>query len=100
MRYLITGHTGFKGSWLSLLLSIQGHKVSGISLKPENKSLYNQADLHDIFDRDLRCDIRNANEIKKIIESEQNLGQFQIICDCNNINQQWPPRNKLCHIFY
>ena len=68
MRYLITGHTGFKGSWLSLLLSIQGHKVSGISLKPENKSLYNQADLHDIFDRDLRCDIRNANEIKKIIE--------------------------------
>ncbi|MFZ9720587.1 MAG: NAD-dependent epimerase/dehydratase family protein, partial [Candidatus Nanopelagicaceae bacterium] len=34
MHILVTGHTGFKGSWLSLLLDSLGHKVSGISLDP------------------------------------------------------------------
>ena len=34
-RILITGHTGFKGSWLSLLLSKYGLNVSGLSLQPE-----------------------------------------------------------------
>ena len=31
---LITGHTGFKGAWLSLVLHSFGAKVHGISLKP------------------------------------------------------------------
>ena len=34
-RVLITGHTGFKGTWLSLYLSKLGAKVYGISLPPE-----------------------------------------------------------------
>ncbi|MDR1861691.1 MAG: CDP-glucose 4,6-dehydratase [Candidatus Ancillula sp.] len=34
MHYLVTGHTGFKGAWLCLMLLEQGHKVSGISLEP------------------------------------------------------------------
>ncbi|MFK5893971.1 MAG: CDP-glucose 4,6-dehydratase [Pseudomonadota bacterium] len=33
-RVLITGHTGFKGSWLSIWLHYLGAKVSGLSLKP------------------------------------------------------------------
>jgi CDP-glucose 4,6-dehydratase len=70
MHYLITGHTGFKGSWLSLILQMQGHTVSGISLKPLEKSLYNQAQLGGIFKNDLRLDIRNSkeliSEVKKI----------------------------------
>ena len=32
-KVLITGHTGFKGSWLSLILDQMGAKVYGISLK-------------------------------------------------------------------
>jgi len=36
-KILITGHTGFKGSWLSLYLNLLGSKVYGISLKPKNK---------------------------------------------------------------
>lgn len=32
-KVLITGHTGFKGSWLSLILSIFGAKIIGVSLK-------------------------------------------------------------------
>ena len=35
-RILVTGHTGFKGAWLSLILQRFGAKVYGISLKPED----------------------------------------------------------------
>jgi len=35
-KILITGHTGFKGAWLSLILLSMGAKVSGISLKPND----------------------------------------------------------------
>ena len=38
-RILVTGNTGFKGSWLSLLLELFGAEVFGYSLKPENNSL-------------------------------------------------------------
>ena len=41
MKFLITGHTGFKGSWLTFLLSELGHEVHGISLPPRPHSLYN-----------------------------------------------------------
>ena len=34
---LITGHTGFKGAWLSLVLHSFGAKVHGISLKPYDR---------------------------------------------------------------
>jgi CDP-glucose 4,6-dehydratase len=68
MHYLITGHTGFKGSWLSLMLEMQGHTVSGISLDPAEKSLFIQADLASIFKNDLRIDIRNGDAIKKAFE--------------------------------
>ena len=68
MHYLITGHTGFKGSWLSLMLQMQGHVVSGIALDPPTKSLFNQTDLSKIFKHDLRLDIRNRDGIKQAVE--------------------------------
>ena len=41
-KVFITGHTGFKGSWLSFTLKILGAKVYGYSLKPPtNPSLFN-----------------------------------------------------------
>ena len=36
-KVFLTGHTGFKGSWFSILLDILGAKVIGYSLKPEKK---------------------------------------------------------------
>ena len=36
-RVVITGHTGFKGIWLSAILKNFGAKVYGYSLKPNNK---------------------------------------------------------------
>ena len=67
MHYLITGHTGFKGSWLSLMLKMQGHKVSGISLDPSSRSLFHDTGLANIFTKDLRVDIRNRKELSRSI---------------------------------
>jgi CDP-glucose 4,6-dehydratase len=67
MHYLITGHTGFKGSWLALMLQMQGHTVSGISLDPQQISLFNQANLKDLFEHDFRLDIRNSQELQEAI---------------------------------
>ena len=45
MRFLITGHTGFKGSWLSLLLLERGHEVNGVALEPIVGSLFDKTNL-------------------------------------------------------
>ena len=43
-KVFITGHTGFKGSWLIIILNLLGAKVYGYSLKPKKISLFNQID--------------------------------------------------------
>ena len=45
-RVFITGHTGFKGSWLTFILNQLGAKVMGFALEPENKN--NHYDLLDL----------------------------------------------------
>lgn len=65
MHFLITGHTGFKGAWLSLLLHERGHRVSGISLEPVTDSLFNKAKVSKLLEVDIRCDIRNLDELQK-----------------------------------
>ena len=67
MHYLVTGHTGFKGSWLSLMLQMQGHEVSGISLNPPTKSLFVEAGLEGTFKHDFRVDIRNKKELSDAV---------------------------------
>jgi len=62
---LITGHTGFKGAWLSLWLKKMGAKVVGISIDiPTNPSIFSVVKLSDQID-DHRLDIRDAEAIKK-----------------------------------
>lgn len=67
MHYLITGHTGFKGSWLALMLQMQGHTISGISLDPLEKSLFAESQLDEIFKHDIRLDIRNSVELTSAV---------------------------------
>ena len=60
-HYLVTGHTGFKGAWLTLLLLSRGHQVSGLAaLDPPEGSLFNRAGLADQLVSDFRVDIRDA----------------------------------------
>lgn len=67
-KILITGHTGFKGSWLSIFLNLLGAKLVGYSLEPEKKSsFFYSANLKKIFFRSVYGDIRNYNKLKKTI---------------------------------
>ena len=68
MRYFITGHTGFKGAWLSVWLGQEGHEVHGLSLDPEPGSLYETAGLSDFLARDIRGDIRDAPTVREAIK--------------------------------
>jgi CDP-glucose 4,6-dehydratase len=45
MKFLVTGHTGFKGSWLTYLLSELGHEVHGVSLPPRPQALFSTLEL-------------------------------------------------------
>ncbi len=72
-RVLITGHTGFKGSWLVLLLNRMGAKVNGISLPPViTPNLFDLAHIASLCDSHFG-DIRDANNLAahiKIAEPE------------------------------
>ena len=66
-KVVVTGHTGFKGTWLTIWLLKLGAKVIGISDKiPTNPSMFDELNItKSIVDK--RIDIRNLEEIKKII---------------------------------
>lgn len=69
MHYLVTGHTGFKGAWLSLMLLHQGHTVSGLALDPARGSVYERARVGELLAEDLRVDIRDADATRGAITS-------------------------------
>lgn len=69
MHFLVTGHTGFKGSWLVLLLKQLGHEVSGIALAPEENSLFREAEVSELLRNDLRIDVRNQEELSRAVVS-------------------------------
>lgn len=65
---LITGHTGFKGSWLSIWLHELGAKVIGVALDPfSEKDNYHLSGISDKI-IDLRGDIRDGNLMKDIFQ--------------------------------
>ncbi len=66
-RVIVTGHTGFKGSWLVCWLYILGAKVFGISLTPEDKLYHFKFLKKKIKIKDLRIDVRNEKKIEKAI---------------------------------
>ncbi len=68
-KVLITGHNGFKGSWLSLLLMKFGAEISGISLKNDDpNALFNKLGIKkDIFEKII--DIRNFNLTKDAVST-------------------------------
>jgi len=64
---LVTGHTGFKGAWLTLLLEALGIEVVGLSLPADPNSLYHRLNrlgqIQEAF-----VDIRNRDGIEKFIK--------------------------------
>ena len=66
-KVLITGNTGFKGSWLHLMLKLYGSNVCGIGLKPNKYSLFNLLELNN--KKTSFTDINSYRDLKKKIKS-------------------------------
>ena len=70
-RVLLTGHTGFKGSWLTLWLQSLGAEVSGFSLDPSTEpSLFELARVHEGIN-DQRGDLRDLGALLELIAETQ-----------------------------
>jgi CDP-glucose 4,6-dehydratase len=67
---LITGHTGFKGTWLTFLLEHLGVATVGYSLAPEKDSLYDRAKLTDKIP-EIYADIREAETFRKFLATHK-----------------------------
>ncbi len=64
-KVYLTGHTGFKGSWMSLWLQSMGALVKGYSLEPNTTpNLFHEASVADGMDSEIG-DIRNLDHISK-----------------------------------
>lgn len=71
-RVLITGHTGFKGSWLSIWLHELGAEVVGVALDPySDKDNYVLSGIGTKIKADLRADIRDGEQMKQIFAKYQ-----------------------------
>lgn len=67
-KVLITGHTGFKGSWMSFLLHQLGANVTGIALEPSTEpSLFNILELDKKIDSRI-VDIRDLDSMMKVFD--------------------------------
>ena len=70
-RVLVTGHTGFKGTWLCQMLVLAGAQVTGYSLAPEDKpSLFQlsgiEKKIHSVL-----ADVRDLNRLNQVFDETQ-----------------------------
>ena len=65
-KVLITGHTGFKGGWLSVILDFLGSRISGYALDPAGKNnFFNHVEVKKLLKKDFRNDICDIKNLKK-----------------------------------
>lgn len=68
----VTGHCGFKGCWLVMLLKKLGAKVYGYSLKPDSsESLYDIVHIHNLLDDEMIADIRERENLAQFMQKCQ-----------------------------
>lgn len=69
-RVFLTGHTGFKGSWISLWLKSMGAEVHGYALEPfVGKNLYSEANVAKCMKSSTYADIRDFDSFLKAMQS-------------------------------
>lgn len=66
-KVFITGHTGFKGSWMCIMLNLLGAKIYGYSLKPDKKSLFIQSRCSKFLKKNTYSNIINERKLNKSI---------------------------------
>ena len=78
-KVFVTGHTGFKGSWLCIFLNLFGAKVTGYALKPKsNPNLYNLAKVSGIIEKSIIADIRDYKKLYKEIKKSKSSILFHL----------------------
>ena len=71
-RVLVTGHTGFKGVWLTLFLIELGAEVHGLGLKPENSpNLFELTKLENLVHSSNFIDIRNQINVENFLDQNE-----------------------------
>ena len=71
-KVLVTGHTGFKGSWLSIWLHELGAEVVGVGLEPySEKDNFVLSCIGKKINADIRADIRDGEKMKEIFKQYQ-----------------------------
>ena len=71
-RVLVTGHTGFKGSWLSIWLHELGAEVIGVAQDPfTERDNYVLSGIGNKIKADIRADIRDGKRMKEIFQEYQ-----------------------------
>ena len=71
-RVLVTGHTGFKGSWLSIWLHELGAEVIGVAKEPFSEwDNFVLSGVGNKIKADIRADIRDGNRMKEIFREYQ-----------------------------
>lgn len=69
---LVTGHTGFKGSWLSIWLHQLGAKVAGYALAPPSSpSNFEASRVRELLESHCEADIRDAGKLHEVIEATE-----------------------------
>jgi len=65
-RVFVTGHTGFKGAWLCMVLQRLGASVHGYSLAPPSEpNLFDEARIAELCDRHVHADIRDLETLQE-----------------------------------
>lgn len=78
-RVLVTGHTGFKGSWLSIWLHELGAEVIGVAQEPfSERDNYVLSGIGEKMKADIRADIRDGERMKEIFREYQPEIVFQL----------------------
>ncbi len=69
-RVFVTGHTGFKGGWLSIWLARLGAHVTGLSLAPDGQpSLFDTAGVANLVDSSHFADVRDGPGLMKLLKA-------------------------------
>ncbi len=71
-RVLVTGHTGFKGTWLCRILMLAGAEVTGYSLNPPTEpSVYGLLDMETSGIKSVIGDVRDLAKLRRVFEETQ-----------------------------
>ena len=71
-RVFLTGHTGFKGSWLALWLGSLGARLYGYALNPStDPSLYVSAEINQDLETDTRADLSDLSRLRTCVQAAQ-----------------------------